>query len=107
MRRSFVEKLVAARLRLPFAFYWVDGLLGSMAAHDLDALGKSWENRRVIVVSNALFEITPLSIFRLTDVQRQYRREVRQALGRVQNEAIKSIVYTKGYGALPDNANKW
>jgi len=30
---------------------------------------------------------------------------IRQARGRFENEAIKSIIYTRGYTALPDNAN--
>jgi hypothetical protein len=105
MRPSFVNRIVAARLRLPLELYWGDGLLGSMAAHDLDAVKNPWENRRVIGVSNAPFEITPLSIFRWGDIQRQYKREIRQARGRIQTEAIKSLIYQGGYRALPPNAN--
>ena len=106
LRPDFVDRMVEARLRLPVQLYWGDGLLGSMAAHDLDALANPWDERRVIGVASGTFAITPLSVFRWRDLRRQYNREVRQACGRVQNAAIKSIVYQDGYAALPPNANE-
>lgn len=105
LRPDFVDRLVEAGYRLPLQLYRVDGLLGSMAAHDLDAVNKSWDNTRLIGVVGASFALTPLSIFKWRDIRRQYNREIRQTRGRMENAAIKSIIYTKGYGALPENAN--
>lgn len=104
LRPDFVNRLVAAGFRLPLQIYRGDALLGSMAAHDLDAPGTKWDDRRIIGVEGATYEISPLSIFRWRDIIRQYRRETRQARGRFENEAIKSIIYAKGYAALPSNA---
>lgn len=103
---SFVNRIVSHGYKLPRQLYRGDGLLGSMAAHDLDALGLPWENRRIIGVSHAKFSVRPLSPFRVRDLVRQFNREIRQARGMMENEAIKSIIYEGGYGALPDNANQ-
>ncbi|HUN40097.1 MAG TPA: glycosyltransferase family 2 protein [Acetobacteraceae bacterium] len=105
VRPSFVDRFVAAGLRLPLRLYWGDGLLGSMAAHDLDPIAKPWDDDRVIGIREAQFEIRPLSLWRWHDIQRQYRREIRQSIGRLQNEAIKAIIYQCGYSALPPDAN--
>jgi len=105
MSARFVSRLVAAGLRLPLQMYRTDALIGSMAAHNIDALGTEWDSGRIIPAPEATFEIAPLSIFKWRDIKRQYRREIRQARGRFENEAIKSIIYTRGYTALPDNAN--
>jgi hypothetical protein len=105
LRPDFVDRLVEAGYRLPLQLYRVDGLLGSMAAHDLDALNKPWDNARLIGVQGASFALTPLSIFKWRDIRRQYNREIRQARGRMENAAIKALIYKGGYESLPDNAN--
>jgi hypothetical protein len=105
LRSDFVDRLVEAGYRLPLQIYRGDPLLGSMAAHDLDALNKPWDSTRLIGVADAGFALTPLSVFKWRDIRRQYNREVRQARGRMENAAIKSLIYSGGYGALPENAN--
>lgn len=105
LRREFLDTIKERRLRLPLQLYRGDGLLGSMAAHNLDAMGIAWDDARVLGVANATFAITPLSPFRYQDIRRQFHREIRQARGRMENAAIKSIIYSSGYAALPSNAN--
>lgn len=105
LRREFIDRLIDKGLRLPLQIYRGDPLLGSMAAHDLDAIATTWDNARIIGVADGNFRITPLSPFRLADVKRQCRREIQQARGMMENEAIKSIIYSGNYAALPDNAN--
>jgi hypothetical protein len=105
VRPSFIDRFVAARIKLPLRIYWGDGLLGSMAAHDLDPIGNPWDNERVTGIPYAQFEIPSLSVWRWRDIQRQYRREIRQTMGQLQNEAIKAIIYKGGYEALPRDAN--
>jgi glycosyltransferase involved in cell wall biosynthesis len=100
-RRDFIEGLTSRGLRLPIGLYRGDGLLGSMAAHNLNSLGQPWCNARVICVPDALFDTIPLSPFRLRDLRRQLRRKVRQMRGRLENAAIKKVIYRSGYSALP------
>lgn len=105
LRRDFIDRMVAGGIKLPVGTYWGDGLLGSMAAHNLDALGKPWDNRRIAGVAAATYEIPPLSVFKFRDLKQQFRRKVRQQRGRIQNAAIKEIIYRVGYGGLPDDAD--
>jgi glycosyltransferase involved in cell wall biosynthesis len=106
LRRTFLDALISMNIKLPLQLYRGDGLIGSLAAHNLDAMGTNWDNGRIIGVRQATFEITPLSPLKPADLKRQFRREIQQARGRVENQAIKSIIYTSGYTALPANANE-
>ena len=101
LRRHFIERMVNRGFRLPIGLYRGDGLLGSMAAHDLDSLGQPWSNQRVLCVAEALFEIAPLSPFRLQDLRRHLRRKTRQMRGKLENAAIKQVIYRSGYSGLP------
>jgi hypothetical protein len=76
-----------------------------MACHDLDAVANAWDNNRVRGIAAALFEGPPRSIFRWRDVKRQLNRKIRQARGRYENAAIKSIINTRGYAGLPEHAD--
>lgn len=101
LRRQFIERMVNRGFRLPIGLYRGDGLLGSMAAHDLDSLGQPWSNQRVLCVAEALFEIAPLSPLRLRDLRRHFRRKIRQMRGKLENAAIKQVIYRSGYSGLP------
>ncbi len=105
VRPEFLDRLIANGLKIPLAIYRGDPLLGSMACHNLDALGTEWDNGRIVGIEGATFEISPLSIFKWNDIKRQFNREIRQARGRFENEAIKSIIYKDGYAALPESSN--
>ena len=102
---QFLDRMVRSGVRLPIGLYRGDGLLGSMAAHDLDAIGKPWDNSRVIGVKDATFEIKPLSPFSSRDLKRQFRRMIRQARGRLENAAIKQTIYRSDYASLPEYAD--
>lgn len=104
-RSDFIDRLTARGLRLPLGLYRGDGLLGSMAAHDLDPLAHAWENRRVAGVGEATYEIASLSPFRPQDVRRHLRRSVNQMRGRLESAAIQEIIYKHGYAALPERAD--
>lgn len=105
LRPRFADGLMSAGYRLPAQLYRGDGLLGSMAAHNLDALGTPWDDAKIAGAAAATFTIRSLSPLRLSDIGRQYRREIRQARGRMENAAIRSIIYAAGYGGLPANAD--
>ena len=104
-RRDFIDRMVAGGIKLPLGIYWGDGLLGSMAAHDLDAVGKPWENRRIAGVAAATYEIPSLSVLKFRDLKQQFRRKIRQQRGRIQNAAIKDLIYRVGFQGLPDSAD--
>lgn len=105
LRPEFLDRMVEQGIRLPIGLYSGDGLMGSMAMHNLDAVGEAWDTRRVVGVAGATYEIAALSIFRPRDLQRQFRRKLRQMRGRLQNEAIKAVIYRDGYAALPSDAD--
>jgi len=105
-RPSFLDRLTAAGLRLPIGLYRGDGLLGSMACHDLDALHTPWESHRIKGTAEAVYQIPELSPFRPSDIVRQFRRTVRQMRGRMENAAVTDIIYKSGFAALPGTADE-
>ena len=105
-RPAFLDRLTSAGLRLPIGLYRGDGLLGSMACHDLDALHTPWDGHRIKGTMEAVYEIPRLSPWRPGDVARQFRRKVRQMRGRLENAAIRSIIYERGFAALPQHADE-
>jgi hypothetical protein len=104
-RWEFLDRLVARGIKVPLGTYWGDGLLGSMAAHDLDAVSEPWDNRRIAGVAEATYEIPRASLLSIDDLRRHFRRKKRQMRGRIQTAAFKSIIYRDGYEALPDDAD--
>ena len=105
LRADFVDRMVEGGLRLPVGLYRGDGLLGSMLAHDLDARGNSWDSSRSVAVAGATYHFATLSPLRPRDIQRQFRRKLRQMRGGIENAAIKDIIYRVGYEALPADAD--
>jgi len=105
LRPAFVDRLVARNLWLPIGLYYGDGLVGSMALHDLDPLHNAWEQKRIAHSPEATYEIPMLSMFRPRDLKRQFHRKVRQMRGRLENLAIRDIVYQLGYEGLPEYAD--
>jgi hypothetical protein len=85
--------------------YRNDPLISSMANNDLDGIRHPWDVRRVQGVIEAHFEISPLSVFRWEDLVRQFRREVRQSRGDMENGAIKALIRNKGYAGLPHHSD--
>lgn len=105
MRPDFLDAMVARGIRLPLALYRGDGLLNSMVCHNLDAMGELWDSSRVPSLEDATFAIQVLSPFSPRDIKRQYWRKIRQMRGTIENAAIKSIIYERGYEGLPDDAD--
>ncbi len=110
-RPSFLDRLTAEGLFLPIGLYRGDGLLGSMACHDLEPLTNPWDGSRIKGTVEAVYEIPRLSPLRPGDVKRQYRRKLRQMRGLLENAALQSIIYTQGFAGLPHYAdemiNEW
>ena len=105
LRPDFLDRMVARGIRLPIGMYWGDGLMGSMAAHNLDAMGEPWDNQRIVGVADAEYEIPQLSVWSPADIRRQLRRKVRQMRGKLQNLALRDVIYRLGYEGLPAYAD--
>jgi hypothetical protein len=101
LRGSFIERLRAAGLRLPIGLYRGDGLIGSMAMHDLAPLETPFDKTLIEVVGAATWEFHPLNPLNLADMKRYWRRRIRQARGRYENAYLKTRIYTGGYTSLP------
>jgi glycosyltransferase involved in cell wall biosynthesis len=105
-RPSFLDRLTEAGLFLPIGLYRGDGLLGSMACHDLDPLANPWDSSRIKGTVEAVYEIPRLSPFRPADIRRQYHRKLRQMRGLLENAALMSAIYSVGFAALPHYADE-
>ncbi len=105
-RRDFFDRMVARGIKLPVGTYRGDGLLGSMAAHNLDAITEPWDNRRIVGIPEAKYEIPMLSPFSADDLRRHLRRTVRQMRGTIENAAIKDVIYREGYEGLPPDSTE-
>jgi glycosyltransferase involved in cell wall biosynthesis len=105
LRPEFIDRLVARKVRLPIGLYYGDGLVGSMALHDLDALHNKWVPKRIASDPEANYAIPVLSPFRPRDLKRQLQRKIRQMRGRLENLAIKTVVYVRNYEGLPEFAH--
>lgn len=105
LRPGFLDRIVARQLRLPVGLYRGDGLIGSMAAHDLDALGTAWDDQRILSEATAEVEVQRLSPFRPKHVYRQFQRKLRQMRGRIENAALEIIINRDGFTALPEFAD--
>jgi hypothetical protein len=101
LRGSFVERIRAAGIRLPIGLYRGDGLIGSMAMHDLAPLETPFDKTLIEVVGDATYEFNPLNPLNLADMKRYWRRRIRQARGRYENAYLKTRIYTGGYNSLP------
>jgi glycosyltransferase involved in cell wall biosynthesis len=105
LRANFLDRFVARGLRLPTGLYCGDGLIGSMSMHDLDTIRVEWKTQRIGASPGAYYEIPMLSPFRYEDLKRQFQRKIRQQRGRLENLAIRSIVYDTNYEGLPEYAD--
>ncbi len=104
LRGDLLAEVVERRLLIPWGLYRGDGLIGSFACHDLDPIRNPWDRDRVLVCDEARWygrRTNPLS---LGDWRRHARRMVRQAQGRMENRAIRSVIFEAGYEGLPASA---
>jgi hypothetical protein len=101
LRGQFIERIRSAGIRLPIGLYRGDGLIGSMAMHDLAPLDTPFDKTLIEVVGDATWEFNPLNPLNLADMKRYWRRRIRQARGRYENAYLKTRIYTGGYTSLP------
>lgn len=105
LRGSFLQRVRHASLNLPVGLYRGDGLIGSFVMHDLDAQSNPWNTRRIVVAPEASWQVRPLSPLRPADLRRWWNRRIQQARGRLEDAALREVIYQAGFGALPPLAD--
>jgi hypothetical protein len=106
LRGAFVDRLVAAGLRLPVGLYRGDGMLGAFVLHDLDAAQGGWDTGRIAVTPEASWTTPDWQPWRWRDLRRHLRRLVQQGRGRLESAAIRSVIYDGGgFARLPAHSD--
>ncbi len=100
VRGSFLARMKAANIRLPDDLVGDDGLIGSLAKTDLNP-ETDWQDKRVIVCSDAGFYCEPASIADPATWKVQYARQINYSVRHFQNQIISDIMRAKGPSALP------
>jgi hypothetical protein len=75
--------------RLPMGLYRVDSLLGAALNFNFDPAKHPWTPSRIVVAPAASWSFTPLSIWKLGDLQTHLKRVWRQTTGALENMAVK------------------
>ncbi len=101
LRGTFVDRIADLGLRLPVGFYRGDGLLGSFALHDLDAVEGGWDGSRIAVEPAASWTLPQRHA-----ASRHWQRRLQQGRGRLQWQAIRAAIYPGGFSALPADADR-
>lgn len=95
----FVERIQARGIRLPAGIYRGDGLINTMALHNLDP-SVAWDRSLVVCAPEAGWTFRGLSPFSISDWKRWYARRRNQKRGAAENQRIKEVIYSKGFEAL-------
>ena len=101
---SFLARVTRRGIHLPLGLYRGDGLIGSFLCHDLDPLHTPWSTERIAVVDSAAWTGPRVSLGSPREARRHLQRLLRQARGRMENRAIRGIIYEHGYEGLPETA---
>jgi hypothetical protein len=100
-RRELLDDLVFRRRQIPVGLYRGDGLLTGFIVHESNGRIHREPKERIACTPSVEYSIRPLSPFRLRDVKVYYNRLIRQARGRIENQAWNSIIWEHGFDALP------
>lgn len=97
---DFVARIQRLGIRLPAGLYRGDGLIASMALHDLDHT-KPWDYRHIRFAPDAGWTFPGLSPLRPADWRRWLTRRRNQRLGVEQNARLRAAIYRDGFTNLP------
>lgn len=100
LRGSFVERIRAQAIKMPFGTIGEDALMGAMLKWDL--LGDSrWDNSRVVVAREAGFAFDSVSPWLPREWKKYFRRRVRYSVRGYQNKMLGRAIQPAGFAALP------
>ncbi|MFN7917899.1 MAG: hypothetical protein U0Q55_21305 [Vicinamibacterales bacterium] len=95
VRDTAMAQMRAAGFRLPLGFYRSDSLLGTLVNFNFDPATHEWDDRRIAVTREASWTMPLKSPWNPADVSAQLRRMTRQAVGRLEEAAIKELFYDR------------
>jgi hypothetical protein len=102
VKAQCLDELRRRGRRLPIGLYRGDGLFAGFLCRETNGVAHEAPINRVLTVPGAQWRIRPVSLFRAPDVRRGLERLVRQARGRLENQAWNPILWQGGgFGALP------
>jgi hypothetical protein len=76
-------------IRLPLGLYRTDSLIGAALLYKLAPEDARWDSGRVVVASDATWDVHGLSALTLKNVVTQAKRKLRQAQGELENRAVR------------------
>lgn len=106
VRCAFLNDLVKRGRRIPVGLYRGDGLLIGYINFETNGVAHRTPQQRITTIFSAGWYIRPLSPLSLYDYKRWYNRLIRQAQGRLENQAWNTIIWTEGFDALPRFGNE-
>lgn len=89
LSKTAMDEIRQRQFRLPMGLYRVDSLLGAVLNFNFDPARHPWTPARIVVAPEATWSFTPLSIWKLTDLQTHLKRVWRQTAGALENMAVK------------------
>ncbi|HLO62335.1 MAG TPA: hypothetical protein VK165_05155 [Azonexus sp.] len=89
LSRQAMDEIRQREFRLPMGLYRVDSLLGAVLNFNFDPARHPWTPSRIVVAPEASWSFTPLSIWKLRDLQTHLKRVWRQTTGALENMAVK------------------
>ena len=101
VRADFLDALVRLGRQIPIGVYRCDGLFAGYIEHETDGVAHPTPVRRVMNVPEATWRTRPISYFSPRDLKKGFDRLVRQQRGRLENQAWNTILWSRGFGALP------
>lgn len=105
--RKLLDDLVRRGRKIPIGLYRGDGVLSGYIVHETNGkIHREPRQERVGCTLSVEYSISPLSPFNWHDIKIYYNRLVRQARGRIENQAWNSIIWSHGFDALPRFADE-
>ena len=104
LRGEFVDRIRAAKIKLPVGLIGDDSWIGALANFDLD-IDRGWVKERTIVCTEARFHYDSLQWYRPRDIKLYWRRRQRYAHRTWQNQCMKTHIHNGGMQTLPIEVN--
>lgn len=105
LRGTFVARLKSQHIRMPIGLIGEDALIGAMLKWDLSGETR-WDDNRIVIANNAVFEFEPMKITRPSNWKKYYRRRVRYSIRGFQNRALGPSIQSGGFTKLPQYATE-
>lgn len=108
IRGEAYSRLRECGFRIPLGLYRSDPLMFAVLAFDFDPATKPWDPSRLLVVPEATWSYSLPTWWRLSDLQRQWKRLLRQSQGALENLAIRQHLAVEhgAPSALPATASE-